>query len=83
MSAVQPYGADLAAVDEAGTAVEMSSGPLLMLCPSERKFVAIEAASEKMLKDSLVFRDSVGCEYGPYYPPPRAKWFLSVAQGTC
>jgi len=26
---------------------------------SERKFAAVEAASEKMLKDSVIFRDSV------------------------
>jgi hypothetical protein len=29
------------------------------LTDSERKFAAVEAASEKMLKDSVIFRDSV------------------------
>jgi hypothetical protein len=29
------------------------------LTASERKFAAVEAASEKMLKDSIIFRDSV------------------------
>lgn len=29
---------------------------------SERKFAAIEAASAKMLQDSVVFKDSVACE---------------------
>jgi hypothetical protein len=29
------------------------------LTGSERKFAAVEAASEKMLKDSVIFRDSV------------------------
>jgi hypothetical protein len=30
---------------------------------SERKFAAVEAACEKMFKDSTVFRDSVSSEY--------------------
>lgn len=32
---------------------------------SERKFAAVEAASEKMLKDSVIFRDSVQGTYIP------------------
>ena len=33
-----------------------------MIRISERKFAAVEMASEKMLKDSVVFRDSVSCK---------------------
>jgi hypothetical protein len=44
--------------------------PDVRLTCSERKFAAVEAASEKMLKDSVIFRDSVQGQSSLLYRMP-------------